>query len=83
MRLLETSMWMLVALVLVAILIGKINEAIAELRTTPESARFEIVDGRQVPFWPTQHRGEPVRIYICPGERPRLAIARQRIECAD
>lgn len=61
--------------------VGKINAQIQSLESAPTSDRHEMVDGQRVPYWITSHRGESMRIYLCPGQEPRIAIARQGITC--
>jgi len=81
MRLVESMLWMLVMLVVAAIVVTKVNQAISELTSLPRAERHEVIDGERVAFWTTEHRGEPVRIYICPGQAPRVALAHEAINC--
>jgi hypothetical protein len=73
------------ALALSAIILsGSINEAAEALHCSAlSSTRTEVIGQETVLFWSTTHRGEPVRIYICPGEDPRIAIAHQRLTCGE
>ena len=83
MRLLESVLWLAVCCVVSVIGISKINEHIAELSSKPPATRYQVVDGQSVPFWPTAHRGEPIRIYQCPGKPPDIALAHEQITCND